>query len=834
MRPHNGPHEFQSNLKEVNNRISHAGLCGHTIAPHEPHSNPTVNRISHAGSCGHTMAPHEPHSNPKVRIEKAMEDFPEVFEEPEGGKLKPMKGGKMKIHMKPGPKKVTHIFTARKCPYAFEGQAKAELDESEALGIIEKVEGTTEWCSPAQFVRKPNGKCRSVVDLSGLNNYVQRPVHPFPAAKDIIATIPNGSNRFAVFDCLKGYWQIELDDESKSKTAFLTEFGRYQYLRAPMGLNASGDEFCRRTDEAMEGLLGVKKLVDDILIYAPNDEILFNRILSVFKRCKEWGITLSKSKFQYGNSVKFAGLIVDENGSKPDPEKVASIRDFPSPKDITNLRSWMGLVNQFASFAPDLKHAMVPLQGLLKPKNAYLWTQEHEEAMEKVKNILTSEKGPVLMHFDSKLPVVLITDASKTGLGFILAQDDGYGGHTRLIQCGSRFLTRAEKHYAVIELECLAIQWAILKCRNYLIGVNFTVKTDHKPLLGVINGKDIDAINNARLQRILSKLLGYTYIVEYVPGKLNLIADALSRAPVFQPDEEDHQDVLVQNLKVEVNDPQLQNLINVATNCAEYKKIQDAVSEKKNLCDLPGDHPARQFRNQWNAMAFDDNFGLLTFHGRIVVPREARKNILETLHLQHTGQVKTWKNARQLYFWPGLKNDIDQMVGNCQDCTKHLASLPKEPRIQSTASRPFEALSADLGMYEGTSYLICVDRYSGWPLVEKLNNLDITTITNIMEDWFIDVGKPLRIRTDGGPQFRSEFDEWCHEQGIVHELSSPDHHESNGHAESAVKAMKHLIAKTQTWKFFRKALIKWRNTPRCSDDCQKPMTYYLIRPSLKP
>ena len=88
---------------------------------------------------------------------------------------------------------------------------------------------------------------------------------------------------------------------------------------------------------------------------------------------------------------------------------------------------------------------MVPLQGLLKPKNAYLWTQEHEEAMEKVKNILTSEKGPVLMHFDSKLPVVLITDASKTGLGFILAQDDGYGGHTRLIQCGSRFLTRAEK-----------------------------------------------------------------------------------------------------------------------------------------------------------------------------------------------------------------------------------------------------------------------------------------------------------------------------------------------------------------------------------------------------
>ena len=159
-----------------------------------------------------------------------------------------------------------------------------------------------------------------MVDLKGLNDYVQRPTHPFPAAKDIIHTIPNGSTRFAVFDCLKGYWQIMLDEESKPLTTFLTEFGRYRYLRAPMGLNASGDEFCRRTDEAMEGLEGVKKLVDDILIYAPNDKVLLDRILAIFKRCHEWGITLAKGKFQYSNSVKFAGFIVNETGSTPDPE----------------------------------------------------------------------------------------------------------------------------------------------------------------------------------------------------------------------------------------------------------------------------------------------------------------------------------------------------------------------------------------------------------------------------------------------------------------------------------------------------------------------------------
>ena len=786
-----------------------------------PDNFPHVSEICKVQNVGAEAAAVDLGPDPRANIEKAMEAFPEVFEEPglDGGQLKPMKGGPMSIHLKPGPIKPTHIYTARRCPYAFEGYAKAELDKSESLGIIEKVEGASIWCSPMSFVRKPGGGCRSVVDLKGLNDHVLRPTHPFPASKDIIATIPKGSKVFAVFDCYKGYWQVELDEKSRPLTTFLTEFGRYRYLRAPMGLNSSGDEFCRRTDEAMEGLVGVKKLVDDILIYAPDDKVLLERILGVFKRCHEWGITLAKAKFQYGKSVKFAGFIVSEEGSKPDPDKVASIRDFPSPKDITNLRSFMGLVNQFATYAPDLKHAMVPLQPLLKPKNVYQWLPEHEEAFKTVKNILTSEEGPVLAQFDPKLPVVLITDASRLGLGYILAQDDGLGGHTRLITCGSRFLSPAEANYAVIELECMAIQWAILKCRNYLLGVDFVVKTDHKSLLGVINGKDLDAVNNARLQRMLSKLLGFQYKVEYVPGKLNLIADALSRSPVFQPDAEEVDDVLVQALKVEVEpmDPQLLQIVEAAAKCSEYQRLTEVVKGTLSLNKLPTDHPARKYRYFLKAMAFEVGLGLLTVHGRIVVPKEARKAVLQSLHIQHTGIVKTWKNARQLYCWPGLKNDIVQLVGNCQECVMHLPSLPKEPCIQTKASRPFEAVSVDLGQLDGVHYLIGADRFSGWPMVAKLTKLETSAITNVLTDWFVDVGKPLRLRSDGGPQFRSEFADWCQEQGIEHELASPDHHESNGHAESAVKAMKHLLAKKKSWRAFRKALIEWRNTPRCSD-----------------
>ena len=150
-------------------------------------------------------------------------------------------------------------------------------------------------------------------------------------------------------------------------------------------------------------------------------------------------------------------------------------------------------------------------------------------------------------------------------------------------------------------------------------------------------------------------------------------------------------------------------------------------------------------------MAYEPSLGLLTVHNKIVIPKDARKTVLESLNVQHTGVTKTFKIAKQMYFWPGMKNQITQLIGNCQECIALLPSQPKEPCIQSKAERSFEAMSADLGMLDGTSYLICVDRYSGWPLVKRLNKLDTKAITGIFEDWFYEYGRPLRLRTNNGP-----------------------------------------------------------------------------------
>merc|ERR1712020_471300 len=249
----------------------------------------------------------------------------------------------------------------------------------------------------------------------------------------------------------------------------------------------------------------------------------------------------------------------------------------------------------------------------------------------------------------------------------------------------------AEKNYAVCELECLGIQWAIEKCRLYLLGTRFLVVTDHKPLLGILNGRDLDSIQNTRLQRITTKLLGYNFRVRWIPGKKQVIADALSRYPVFQPEAEDQTDVLVHILKAQEMDPALKAIADAAEKDEEYQQIVAALSAGKLTNDLQKGHPGWMLKNQWEFMGFQDQYGLVVYHDRIFVPEEARKNVLAKLHVQHTGQNKTSQTA--------------------------------EEQIQTVTSTPMEAISVDLGERAGVHYLIGADRYSGWPFVTKLSSL---------------------------------------------------------------------------------------------------------------
>ena len=264
---------------------------------------------------------------------------------------------------------------------------------------------------------------------------------------------------------------------------------------------------------------------------------MWSRINIVLDRCKSHNITISRKKLEIGEEIEFAGHVISSKGIRPDPSKFQAIRDFPAPKNIKELRSYMGLANQLSSFIPDLQQCTSNMHKLLSPKNEYIWTPTQEEEFKRSKDVLLSTK--VVQPFNPAWATVVLTDASRlNGIGFALVQYDPRRTDGKkqfaLVQCGSSSLTSAQGNYATIELECLAIQYALSKSEFYLRGLpTFAVWTDHRPLVGIFN-KALHTLNNQCLIRIREKLLDFSFTVTWVPGKTHYIADALSRYPVLR------------------------------------------------------------------------------------------------------------------------------------------------------------------------------------------------------------------------------------------------------------------------------------------------------------
>ena len=417
--------------------------------------------------------------------------------------------------------------------------------------------------------------------------------------------------------------------------------------------------------------------------------------------------------------------------------------------------------------------------------------------------------------YDPENKTELLTDASKLfGLGFALVQTDE-SGRKYLVQCGSRSLKPAETRYAVIELEALAITYAIHKCEYYLKGgKQFHVITDHKPLLGIYT-KPIAEIDNPRLQNFRMKIASYDFTLEWQAGKTHEIADALSRYPVFQPDQTDethaHTCRRVHNIMPG------EELSQYVKEDEDYQTAARFIQNGGNKCNV--NHPARKYKGMWDrisVMLSEGKLLMILDASRIIIPEAYINKALTHLHQGHPGIVKMQNRATDTLYWPGMNNDVEQHVKACPACREVLPSRQQE-KIQETAKPegPMTDISMDLCEYRGTEYLVASCRYSGWPFLEKLKKTDTESVLKIIEKWFNDLGWPLRIRTDGGPQFRSKFHEFCRANGIEHQTSSPYNPRSNGHGEAAVKQMKALIIKsTRMQEDYRPAITHFRVTPR--------------------
>ena len=750
--------------------------------------------------------------------------------------LKKMVGRPMRIYLKDNATPFA-IHTPRPIPYAFQSQVKEELDSMVNQGIIEPAgDEPSEWCHPMVLVAKPNG-VRITVDLSKLNSQVSRPAHPSPTPVTAVRTVTPSAKFFTTADALHGYWQIELAKEDRHLTTFITPFGRFRHCRGPMGFAATGDAFCLRGDMALQGITNCVKVVDDILLFDEDLPTHLRRINQMLTRCREYGITLNRDKFVVAApTVNFCGYSLHADGISADPDKISAISDFPKPTNITDLRSFMGLVNQLAEFTPDIAATAQPLRPLLSPKRSFTWTPDHDTAFERVKSALLSP--PVLAPFNPAYPVVLQTDASRLySIGYALLQDHGQG-QMRLVRCGSRFLTDAESRYATIELEMLAVAWAIKKCRLYLFGLpHFTLMTDHRPLIPILNSYTLDAVENSRLQKIKEKVLPYAFTAVWRAGKQLCIPDALSRAPVSSPTPEDeiecdetatHMRRIIscnvittadESSHPHDSDRTLQELRDAAAVDPDYRRLLTCVSSgfPTNRYDLH-----KSVLPYWKLRDNLYSDGELVLYGqRIVVPTAFRRRTLARLHDSHRGAEATKRRARQTVFWPGIDSDIKSTIEACESCQVMQPSQQREPLLSDDhPTRPFESVSADFFKVAGKSFLVIADRLSGWPVVVPCGtDTTASRVTRMFCRYFREVGVPLRLRTDGGPPFNSaDFRAFTERWGVHHVMSSPHYPQSNGHAEAAVKTVKHLILKTAPngnieCEEFDRGLLELRNTP---------------------
>ena len=347
------------------------------------------------------------HEEPKDKSEdpntKYQREFPTLFQGL--GEVK----GEYKIRLVDDA--VPYVLnTPRRIPLPLMNQVKEELNRMQELKVIATVKEASDWCSPMVVVPKPSGDLRICADLTKLNTSVIRERYMLPTVEHTLGQL-TGAKVFSKLDANSGFWQLKLDEESSYLTTFISPFGRFRYLRLPYGISSAPEHFQRRVKEILEGLEGVVCLVDDIVVYGTNQAIHDDRLRKVLHRLQENKVTLNAKKCQFSRKqINFLGQQIDSNGVHPDPGKVKAISEMDPPKNVGELRRFLGMVNQQSKFAPDLAEMTKPLRELLSKKNHWAWNEQQETAFERIKKILTSETVLAFYNLNSETVVTVKTE----------------------------------------------------------------------------------------------------------------------------------------------------------------------------------------------------------------------------------------------------------------------------------------------------------------------------------------------------------------------------------------------------------------------------------------
>ena len=679
-------------------------------------------------------------------------------------------------------------------PYHARSEINKHVDNMIEQEIIEPC--SSPWNSPVLLVKKPNNAgYRFCIDYRKLNTVIQKDVFPIPLITEILEDL-NGSSVFTTLDMKHGYFNIELDENSRNYTAFRTNRGSYRFRRSPQGLSTSSSAYQRVCNLIFSKQLGrfMFAYIDDLIIYSKNMDEHVDHLKEVFRTISESGFKLGLEKCQFAKpSVRYLGHVISEKGIQVDPTKTKAISNMPVPRSVKHVRRFLGCCSYYRKFIKNFAKISSPLTQLTKKNQRFKWTKESQESFDTLKSKLTSP--PILSFPDYTRRFQLHCDASSINVGGVLSQkfDDG----ERPIGYFSRKLKGAELNYSVTELEALAIHESVKFFSAYLWGTSFDIYTDHKALQYIFKHK----LSVPRIARWAIFLADYNYNIFYKDGKSHVVPDFLSRNDY----EDEDTDTIAyiqeikdafdeENLRTEqMNDPIWSRVI-------RYLEGEDINIKKINYIEDYFVENGILYR-----MA---NSGKRARHDKIqiVVPRKLIKQALILSHDSeiacHMGILRTLERCKDNFYWLNMIKDVRKYVSSCLECQKRkwqgqeIAPLGEFKPV----AMPLERLGIDLiempSSYNRNKYILTIidhfTRYvSAYPLVDKSTE----TVTKAMVQFITLNGVPISITSDRGSEFQSNlFQNVCRNLEVKCNYTTAYHPSSNGACEKANSTIKKLLS----------------------------------------
>lgn len=534
--------------------------------------------------------------------------------------------------------------------------ANAQLDSYLEQGFVEP--SSSPWCSPFVISTRANGEPRFCMDFRKVNSVTKKDAYMLPHMDSILDQF-RVAKFVTTIDLRNAYHHIPLDELSKEVTAFgIPGRGLFQFKVLPFGLTNAGAAFQRTMDQViLPEWDNVFSYLDDIIIATETFEEHLECLKKVINRIHQFGLTINREKSNFCcREVKYLGYVLSSEGLKIDEEKISPILEYPAPKNLKQLRRFLGMAGWYSRFIEHFSEKKAPLTKLLSKNCPWIWGPEQQEAFDWIKQAIIS--APVLIRPDFSMPFQVHSDASNYAVGAVLTQmRDGY---EHPICFASRTLSKAERNYSVTEKECLGVIFAVEKMRPHIQGYHFTIVTDHASLKWLHNLKD----PSGRLARWATKLQAFDYDIVHRRGADHKVPDALSRA--FEDSVQQSiidQIAASEELKEDKND------------WYEIKKEQ-VLKNPRKFPDwhIEGDLVYVHRPNSWVDPIIEDLEAW-----KIVLPKDLRERAMYDAHdvpqSGHMGIDKTYHRLQQYYYWPGMYKDVVEYVNTCLDC--QLVKIPR-------------------------------------------------------------------------------------------------------------------------------------------------------------